>query len=111
MKITRGEEGTYVRVTELEIDEDTVNLINSNLKAAIVNGVKFTPLTKEEVWKILKNSEDNSRAREEYFVEIQWYTGVITLYEFIRCELNNYFIELPGQVEEKCYNWYDEFDE
>lgn len=110
MEIVRTEEGTYTRTMTLKINEDLVEAINANLEAATVDGTIHEPLTLEEVWNIIKGT--SARSQEEYFVELRFYTGNMKLYDFIRCEINNYFEEMQeSEVEEKPDFWCDELHE
>lgn len=110
MKIVRTEEGKYTRTTTLELDKEVVEVINHNLSMAIVNGVECAPLTVEEVWDILTNSIKAVRYNEEYFIEYYVYTGNMKLGDFVRCEINEYFEEMPcDETEETPDLWYDEF--
>ena len=108
MKVVRTEEGTYTRTTSLEIDEITVEKINKDLEEALVNGAKYIPLTVKETWAILNDSM-TPRALEEYFVELNFYSGNMKLGDFVRITINDMFEELPGESEEKPEIWYDEF--
>lgn len=108
MKITRTEEGKYTRITTLTINEDIVKRINEDLDVAIVNGVKFKPLTIEEVIDLVSDAK-SSRADEEYFVELEFYSGNMKLGAFIRCEINDIFEELPAdEIQEEPEYWTDE---
>jgi hypothetical protein len=108
MKITRTEEGKYTRITTLTINEDTVKRINEDLDVAIVNGVKFKPLTIQEVIDLVSGAK-SSRGDEEYFVELEFYSGNMKLGAFIRCEINDIFEELPAdEIHEEPDYWTDE---
>lgn len=108
MKITRTEEGRYTRITTLTINEDTVKRINEDLDIAIINGVKFKPLTMEEVIELISGAK-SSRADEEYFVELEFYSGNMKLGVFIHCEINNIFEETPAkEIHEEPEIWTDE---
>lgn len=108
MKITRTEEGRYTRVTTLIIDEEIVERINEDLEAAIVNGVKFKPLTLEEVTDLISDAKA-SRGDEEYFVELEFYSGNMKLGVFVHCEINDIFEETAAdEIHEEPDYWTDE---
>ena len=108
MEITRTEEGRYTRITTLTINEDIVKRINEDLEVAIVNGVKFKPLTMEEVANLVSGTK-SPRANEEYFVELESYSGNIKLGAFVRCEINDIFEETPAkEIHEEPEYWTDE---
>lgn len=108
MEITRTEEGRYTRVTTITINEDIVKRINEDLEKAIINGVRFKPLTIEEVTNLISGIKP-SRADEEYFVELEFYSGNIKLGAFIHCEINDIFEETStGELHEEPEIWSDE---
>ena len=108
MKITRTEEGRYTRITTLTIDEDIVKRINEDLEIAIVNGVKFKPLTMEEITDLVSDGK-SPRANEEYFVELEFYSGNMKLGAFVHCEINDIFEETPAEeINEEPDIWTDE---
>lgn len=108
MKITRTEEGKYTRITTLTINEDIVKRINEDIDIAIVNGVKFKPLTMQEIIDLVSGAK-SPRADEEYFVELEFYSGNIKLGAFVRCEINDIFEELPAdEIHEEPDYWTDE---
>ena len=108
MKITRTEEGRYTRVTTLIIDEKVVDRINEDLEDAIVNGVKFKPLTVKEVVDLITDTK-SSRGNEEYFVELEFYSGNMKLGVFVHCELNDIFEGAPAdEIHEEPDYWTDE---
>ena len=108
MKITRTEEGRYTRITTLTIDEDIVKRINEDLEIAIVNGVKFKPLTMEEIADLVSDGK-SPRANEEYFVELEFYSGNMKLGAFVHCEINDIFEETPAEeINEEPDIWTDE---
>lgn len=109
MKIIRTEEGTFTRAITLDIDENVLKTINSDIEKSIVNGVKFIPLTLEDFRDILMNSITAPRAKEEYFIEHRFYTGNMKLGCLVQCEINEIFEELPGEVDEKIEGWTDKF--
>ena len=109
MKITRTEEGRYVRVTTLTIDEEITNRINKDLADAIVTEGVFKALTEEEITDIIMNSFKASRAQEEYFIELEFYQGNIKLGDFITLEINDIFEEAPAdELHEEPEVWSDE---
>lgn len=109
MKIVRTEEGTYSRTSTLNINEDFVETINSNFKKVLVGNVDFIPLTLKELCNIIK-ADNAPRANEEYHVNLEFYHGVMKLGTYVRCEINNCFEELPGEVDERPEVWCDEFE-
>lgn len=110
MKVIRTEEGRYNRVTTLTIDEKVVDRINKDLEKAIVNGVKFKPLTEKDIVDLVLNGYKVSRADEEYFVELEFYQGNMKLGTFVHCEINDIFEELPAdELHEEPDSWVDEF--
>ena len=109
MKIVRTEQGKYTRSLTLEIDECVVDTINSELTTSLVNGVKFVPLTAEDIWKIMIESIEAPRYKEEYFIDYKFYNGVMKLGDFVRCNINDIFATLPGETEEVVDFYNDEF--
>lgn len=108
MQITRTEEGRYTRITTLIIDENIVKRINKDLETAIVNGVKFRPLTMEEVIDLVSDAK-SPRTDEEYFVELDFYSGNMKLGAFVHCEINDIFEEAPAdELHEEPEIWTDE---
>ena len=110
MKIVRIEEGHYSRRFTLEIDEALVSVINKELEDSIVNGATFKPLTVEEVWTIMTKSIEAPRFKEEYFIDIKFYNGIMKLGDFVRLIINTTFEELPGELDDEIVEFYrDEF--
>lgn len=109
MEIVRTEEGSFTRRITLKIDGPLVSLINKDLEEALVNG-SCKPLTLEEVWGILSESIEAPRFMEEYFVDLKFYVGNMKLGDFVRYEVNNFFEELPGEIDSERIDLYtDEF--
>lgn len=108
MEIVRTEEGRYTRTITLKVDQDLVDTINKDLEAALVNGAKYIPLTLEEVWNIMLKSIDAPRFKEEYFVELDFYSGNMKLGDFIHCEINNIFATLPAHQEDETVELFED---
>ena len=109
MKITRTEEGRYVRITTLTIDEKVVERINEDLANAIVTEGVFKALTEEEIVGMIMDSVKAPRAQEEYFIELEFYQGNIKLGDFVTLEINDIFEEAPAdELHEEPEVWSDE---
>lgn len=110
MEIIRREEGRYVRKLALNIDEDITNFINERLEESLVGGGKYERLTIQDIWDIMTKSIDAPRYKEEYFVELEFYSGMMKLGDFVRKEINAFFEVIPGEIEDETVDvFYDEF--
>ena len=110
MKIIRTEVGNYSRSLTLEIDECVVNTVNNSLTASLVAEVSYVPLTEKEIWDIMTLSVKAPRFQEEYFVDLEFYHGVMKLGDFVHCVINDIFADLPtGETEEVVEYYRDEF--
>lgn len=113
MKIIRTEVGNYSRSLTLEIDECVVRTVNNSLTASLVTEVtevSYVPLTGKEIWDIMTLSIKAPRFQEEYFVDLEFYHGVIKLGDFVHCVINDIFADLPLEDAEEVVEYYrDEF--
>ena len=110
MKIIRTEVGKYSRSLTLEIDECVVRTVNNSLIASLVTEVTYEPLTEKEIWDIMTLSIKAPRFQEEYFVDLDFYHGVIKLGDFVHCVINDIFADLPLDDAEEVVEYYrDEF--
>lgn len=109
MEIVRTEEGTFTRKITLKVDEPLIGLINKDLEDALVEG-ECKPLTIEDIWDIMYELDEARRYNEEYHLKMKFRDGNMKLGDFVRYEINCFFEELPGEIDNETIDVYtDEF--